>query len=548
MGTSPSDPSREVAMGRSRAAAGGLSTALREEASRRVAWTSLSAAGLFAAYHLLQHLTNTGPAGALDDPINRLITLATVLLAGGLFALHHFRVLPPSTVLPLGTACAVLIAGAVSLIETWAFTAGAVAAGDAPGAGGLLPGGVSAVGPWIVFVGAFVPNRPTVTLAMALLAASTWPAAYLVNAARFGLLEAPHGIAFVWSAINYLMAGAAYLASRWTYGRAPESAPSDSLGSYRLVSPLGEGGMGEVWAATHQLLARSAAIKLVRPEAIVGSSAREADAFVKRFRREANAIAGLQSPHTVYLYDFGVAEDGRLYYVMELLDGISLQTLVSRFGPQPAPRVSALLQQVCASLDEAHAEGLVHRDLKPSNIMLCRVARTYDFVKVLDFGLAKSVAHGDQTQLTIAGTVTGTPGYMAPEVLMGDPSVDGRADIYAVGCVAYLLLTGTPVFQDPNPTTLAFMHVQTPPEPPSARTELRIASDLETLVLQCLAKRPAERPASAQELRDRLAACERPRWGAADAAHWWEVHLPPTSSLRAPARPPVTAPDLVRKA
>ena len=179
--------------------------------------------------------------------------------------------------------------------------------------------------------------------------------------------------------------------------------------------------MGEVWRASHQMLARPAAIKLVKPAG--ASSARQADVFIKRFRREANMIAGLQSPHTVYLYDFGTAQDGRFYYVMELLDGISLQTLVTTFGPQPASRVIFILRQICSSLDEAHEQGLVHRDLKPSNVMLCTVAKRHDFVKVLDFGLAKSVAPAervDVSQLTVEGVAAGTPGYIAPEVALGD--------------------------------------------------------------------------------------------------------------------------------
>jgi len=499
----------------------------RENAARRVAWTAVVGAVVFAGYHGLQHAAGPVLAGGLDDPVNRLVTLATVLLAAGLFALHQYRVLPPATVLTLGMVFEVVMAAGISMVETSAFTAAA---------GGVLPRGVSAVGPWIVFVGVFVPTRPAVTLGTGLLAATTWPVAWAINGARFGEIGSPAGSLLTWPLLNYLLAFLAFGASRWSGSAARGSRQVEELGSYRLVSPLGSGGMGEVWTATHQLLARSAAIKLVRPEAIAGSSARQADAFVKRFRREANAIAGLQSPHTVYLYDFGVSQDGRLYYVMELLDGISLQTLVSRFGPQPAPRVVAMLRQVCQSLDEAHGQGLIHRDLKPSNVMLCRVARTYDFIKVLDFGLTKSVAQPDETQLTVAGTTTGTPGYMAPEVVMGDAPVDGRADLYAVGCVAYLLLTGTPVFDEVNPTNLMLKHLQTTPDPPSTRTELTIPADLERIVLQCLAKQPTGRPSSARQLSDQLAACAVPVWTADAAADWWEEHLPPTSSLRASAR------------
>jgi len=253
---------------------------------------------------------------------------------------------------------------------------------------------------------------------------------------------------------------------------------------------------------------------------------------VKRFRREANVIAGLQSPHTIYLYDFGVSRDGQFYYVMELLDGISLQTLIATFGPQPPSRVRAILRQICASLEEAHQQSLVHRDLKPSNVMLCKLALQHDFVKVLDFGLAKCAACEDATQITMEGVTAGTPGYIAPEVALGEPMVDGRADLYALGCVAYYLLTGTLVFSDSNPMTVALKHVQAMPEPPSTRTELPIPHELEQIIMQCLEKKPSDRPSSAREIAAMLDALDLPPWTEEDAALWWERNLPATSTLR----------------
>jgi serine/threonine-protein kinase len=232
---------------------------------------------------------------------------------------------------------------------------------------------------------------------------------------------------------------------------------------------------------------------------------------------------------------------------MELLDGISLQTLVTAFGPQPASRVVYLLRQICRSLEEAHGQGLVHRDLKPSNVMLCKVAHAHDFIKVLDFGLAKCIAPENLSLLTMEGATAGTPGYMAPEVAMGDGNVDGRADLYAVGCVAYFLLTGTTVFQDTNPMAVALKHVQAVPDPPSQRTELPIPSGLERVVLECLAKTPAGRPASARELHEMLAQSGAGAWTDRDAADWWDRHLPQTSSLRSFARPPSSTPPVVQK-
>jgi serine/threonine-protein kinase len=232
---------------------------------------------------------------------------------------------------------------------------------------------------------------------------------------------------------------------------------------------------------------------------------------------------------------------------MELLDGISLQDLVSNFGPVPGPRVVSILRQVCESLEEAHQQGLVHRDLKPSNVMLCKLALQHDFVKVLDFGLAKFVGPVEATQLTLEGVTAGTPSYMAPEIAMGRADVDARSDIYALGCIAYFMLTGTTVFLDENPMAVALKHVQEAPDRPSQRTELPMSPDLEQVVLRCLEKKPADRPASAAEVAQALEACQLPPWTAGDATGWWERHLPPTSTLRASSLPATHTPPVVQK-
>ncbi len=339
----------------------------------------------------------------------------------------------------------------------------------------------------------------------------------------------------------------AYLIGRRIYGTTLAAQSAVDLGSYRLVAPIGKGGMGEVWRASHQMLARAAAIKLIKADVIAGGSARQANVSLKRFRREADVIAGLQSPHTVYLYDFGTARDGRWYYVMELLDGISLQELVTNFGPVPASRMIAIVSQTCESLEEAHQQGLVHRDLKPSNVMVCKLGLQHDFVKVLDFGLAKFVGPVDVTQLTMEGTAAGTPGYMAPEIALGRADVDVRADVYAVGCIAYFLLTGTMVFPDDNPMSMALKHVQETPDPPSQRTEMPIPPAVERVVMQCLEKKAADRPVSAREIARLFAACDVPAWTEEDAAAWWERHLPPTSTLRTSVQDPTHTPPIVRK-
>ena len=432
---------------------------LLEDGATRLAWLAGVSAVLIVTVELGQYWLQPELAHVFRDPLNRLVTLATVLMAVGMVALHRNKLVTASTMFGIGAAFQVLVAACVSLIET-----------SKPMYGPVL--GISALGPWIFVVGTAIPNRPIWTLLVGLAEAAMWPAAYFFNIARFDHAPLAWNHFAVWPGINFLLAILAFVISRRLYGTAIAAQRAADLGSYRLVAPIGEGGMGEVWQATHQMLARKAAIKLVKPQ---GMSARQAEVSAKRFRREANVIAALQSPHTVYLYDFGSSQDGRFYYVMELLDGISLQTLVTKFGPQPANRVAHIIRQMCLSLEEAHQNALVHRDLKPSNVMICKVALTYDFVKVLDFGLAKSLRQSEEvTQLTMEGMASGTPGYIAPEVALGEPVVDHRADLYAVGCVAYFLLTGTLVFYDSNPVTMALKHVQAEPERPSTRTELPI--------------------------------------------------------------------------
>jgi eukaryotic-like serine/threonine-protein kinase len=477
----------------------------------------VSIAALVALIEVLQHAVQPGAATIFRDPLVRLSLLAFALGAVGIGALWRYASLPTALLMRCALALGAIGGGAIAFMET------------TPGASPPLFG-LSGLGLWIVLFGVLVPYQPVMVLVAGLVAASAWPAAYVINLQRYQFPPALWTQLVTWVGLNYVMAGLAYLIATRTQRATTVARAVDDLGSYHLVSPLGEGGMGEVWTASHQMLARKAAIKLVKPRTKL--SEREADMWVKRFRREANVIAGLQSPHTIYLYDFGVSQSGEFYYVMELLDGISLQTLVTTFGPQPAARVRTILHQVCMSLEEAHQQGLVHRDLKPSNVMLCKVALTYDFVKVLDFGLAKCAACEDVTQLTMEGTTAGTPGYMAPEVTLGEPIVDGRADLYALGCVAYFLLTGTLVFPDANPMSMALKHVQAVPDRPSSRTELPIPEDLERIVMQCLEKTPACRPASAGLVANWLSKVELPEWTHDDALRWWDRHLPPTSTLR----------------
>jgi serine/threonine-protein kinase len=295
------------------------------------------------------------------------------------------------------------------------------------------------------------------------------------------------------------------------------------LGSYELEELLGRGGMGEVWRARHRLLVRRAAIKLIRPEVLGGDEASR-KIVLARFEREAQATASLRSPHTVELYDFGVSDTGAFYYVMELLDGLDLTELVDRSGPLPPERVVHVLGQMCDSLGEAHAAGLVHRDIKPSNVLLCRHGRAVDFVKILDFGLVKPRDGGGE-QLTADHVVSGTPAFMAPEQILGDRPIDARTDLYAVGCVAYWLLTGHHVFDGANAMQVMTDHARSAPSPPSARVDWPVPEDLERLMMACLEKDPDERPPSADALAERLGdLAVGAIWTPERAREWWDRH------------------------
>ena len=295
------------------------------------------------------------------------------------------------------------------------------------------------------------------------------------------------------------------------------------LGFYRLVEKLGEGGMGEVWRARHQLLARPCAIKLIRTE-LLGEKSREA--AINRFRLEAKTIARLSSPNTVSLFDFGVSETGSFYFVMELLDGLDLFSLVQQFGPLPPERVVSVLRQACRSLAEAHAAGLLHRDIKPHNLQLCRLGLDFDVVKVLDFGLVKSLR--EDANITAEGTLTGTPGYMPPERVLGGDA-DERSDLYALGCVGYWMLTGQTVFTG-DPMAMMMHHATTPPPPPSRTLGRALPERLEQIVLACLDKSPAKRPQSALDLWHQLGevAFDTP-WTPERAEAWWREQLPDRS-------------------
>ena len=278
----------------------------------------------------------------------------------------------------------------------------------------------------------------------------------------------------------------------------------------------------------NRLLARPAAIKLIR-SSIAGNGAAMSDDTLRRFEREAQVIARLRSPHTVTLFDFGATEDGSFYYAMELLDGVDTDTLIRRFGPIPAERVVHILRQMCHSLSEAESRNLVHRDIKPANIFLCRYGEDYDFVKVLDFGIAKAIHEPSAeaaTALTMPNLIQGTPAFIAPEVVFGDRPVDGRADLYSLACTAYWALTGQLLFRANTPAQMLLHHAQTIPTPPSQMSELPIPKELDAILMKCLEKDPDQRPRTALELHSMLAGVRAAEWTQANAREWWEAHAP----------------------
>jgi eukaryotic-like serine/threonine-protein kinase len=395
--------------------------------------------------------------------------------------------------------------------------------------------GINGVALWTMFFTVLVPARPREALIALVISNAFVPLLYLQQV-HVGIAPALGIGRFIQIFVLPYAATIAlsYVAARVVHHLGVEVRRAHDLGSYRLEVLLGRGGMGEVWRASHRMLARPAAIKLIRRDTLARDPAMAATA-VDRFEREAQVIASLQSPHTVALYDFGVTDDGSLYYVMELLEGVNLETLVRKFGPLPPERVVYLLRQACSSLAEAHHRGLVHRDIKPANIYLCQRGMEHDVVKVLDFGIVKKAVTDDEPavrQLTRANDIAGTPEYMAPEIAMGTASVDGRADLYALGCVAFWLLTGRPVFEEATPMAAIIAHVQRQPIPPSTTTEFELPAALDQVVLDCLAKDPEARPADADALSTRLAAISFARpWTEQRAVRWWDAYRPSSAPL-----------------
>jgi serine/threonine protein kinase len=362
-------------------------------------------------------------------------------------------------------------------------------------------------------------------------------------------------------------------------------ARAQELGSYRLVEMLGKGGMGEVWRAEHRLLVRQAAIKLISTGDDAGLDESQVQ---ERFRREAQTLATLRSRNTIELFDYGVTAEGTCFYVMELLDGMDLESLVETHGPQPAARVIDFLIQACNSLAEAHDAGLVHRDIKPANLYVCRIADEVDVIKVLDFGLVRAAMHktgerpknsgaqptrqekesgvhqgvarsmqeeaevaaglsaGDEAdtevgseRLTEVGQAMGTPAYMAPEQALGY-ELDGRADLYALGCIGFFLLSGRLLFERNGSLAMMMAHITDPPPVFKDRIANYLPPELATLLMHCLAKKPHERPSDARAFAAALKSIHIPpaqAWTEAQAQAWWAAQKSKPAPNGSPINP-----------
>jgi len=469
-------------------------------------------------------------ASELSRPVEWLPNAVILTASLSLFWLTWRSRLSASRLLLYGLVYEILVSWCIPISQYWNAFLGI----DPESINGDLVG-ISLVALWVAFFTILVPVRPRWAMLALALSCAAVPVTmtFLIRVGNAPSLPGQEFF-FIFVLPYLIVAILAYFAARLIYGLGKEVRKAQELGSYRLLKRIGQGGMGEVWLARHNLLARPAAIKLIRREALE-SGLLDSEAALARFEREAQATADLQSPHTVQLYDFGVSEDGSLFYVMELLEGLDLETLVRRFGPLPPERVIYILRQICHSLAEAHRRGLVHRDIKPANIFLGQRAFAADFAKVLDFGLVKILAPFVADNLRDAAAtkaVTGTPAYMAPEIILGKESQDGRADLYLLSCVAFFLLTGRRVFEADSIEAFLVAHTTEVPSPPSQHCNELVPTALDDLVLSGLAKEPADRPQDAQEMARQLGQIQTEcTWTEELAASWWRTHVPELASV-----------------
>ena len=526
-----------------------LDSRFLEQSNRRLALVSAVFAAVAAAL-VLSAFVLYGPLGwEAPNHLIHFLAAQTVLflLSLGMAVIAWRSLLPARTTLRVGLAYQLL--GAL-VLSVCAFS------------GDMLLQGVgvklSWLAVWIILFPLLIPSRPLRSLAVSTLCATTAPAVFVVWSLAEGKALPRLPVLAETFLPYYVCAGLAVVPAWLVFdlGSAATKARDTArqLGSYRLTKLLGRGGMGEVWRAEHSLLARPAAVKLVHLPTTSQTGTPpllDRNEILTRFEREAQTIAALTSPHTVSLYDYGVTDDGTLYYAMELLDGIDLEELVERFGPLSPARAIYLLRQVCESLSEAHAVGLVHRDIKPSNLMACHVGNRVDFVKVLDFGLVRRMEEQSDKDPRVSDGdyVLGTPAFLAPELVKSPAAVDSRADVYAIGCVAYWLLTGHLVFEQRTVVAIIADHLHAPPPSPSARARQAIPPELDELIIDCLAKTPRLRPQTVDDLHERLARIPVAQpWTQQRAHMWWRARLrelaPDDEPVSASSAVPAAEPSL----
>jgi len=479
---------------------GGTAEDARRFLQHRVAlflWFEGAFLGAFYLIDASSALTESGPPGLVRTGL-ALHLLLVLSFFGGWLALRNGN-------------------QSLSLLQWAESVAAVVIAGFAAGVVQTIPASSIAMGPvfgvvlTLVARAAIVPSSGKRTFLIGVFATVTIAFAY---SRRTGYAEPLSGFVAIWV---LAFSAASALVSRVIYGLQEKVREASRLGQYVLESKLGEGGMGAVYRARHAMLRRPTAVKLLLPS-------RAGEENLTRFEREVQQTARLSHPNTVTIFDYGRTPEGVLYYAMELLDGANLDEIVAIDGPQDVGRVVHIVSSVAGALAEAHEAGLIHRDIKPANIVLCQQGGVPDVPKVVDFGLVKQLGEVGMTQ---ANTLTGTPLYMSPESIVAPDTMDARSDLYALGAVTFFLLTGRHVFEGESVVAVCSQHLTATPDPPSAHSERPIPEALDQLVLDCLAKEPAERPATAHDVQERLAAVTGfEPWDPLAARRWWSEHGP----------------------
>lgn len=467
-------------------------------------WLAL---GFFVCLNVIYQLHDVA---AVDEHSKvNLLHGAALLVAGGVWLAAKRR--------PLSSAMLVGLEAAATFASSALFAAMAnTLPSDA------LPQYVAALAVLHVLVGRvmIVPSSPRGTLAVGVVSSLPVLAVAFVHyrGAELAAGASPRVLFAFAVAWQLLAVATTTTASAVVYGLRRTATRAMQLGQYTLVDKIGAGGMGVVYRATHAMLRRPTAVKLLPLE-------HQAEIDIARFEREVRLTSLLSHPNTIVVYDYGRTPEGVFYYAMELLDGVTLARLVEEEGPQCPARVIHVLRQVCGALAEAHQVGLVHRDIKPANIMLCERGGVPDVAKVLDFGLVKEMKPVDGEAVTGVNTIAGTPQYLSPEAIRGSDALDARSDLYALGAVGYYLLAGRDVFEANTLVELLSLHLTQQPERPSAKLGEGLPPILEDVVLRCLEKDPAKRWSSARELDEALAACERRsdvgQWTTAEGIAWW---------------------------